>query len=293
MDNLVTLLKSHWYYVLGAVIGIWLVLKLIRGSSSASSSNSGSSVAGSSITYPSTNANDAAIQVAQIQAQSNAASDQIALSQAVNLAQIQEHATENTNSADVSIAGIKAANALAITNSNNSAAVQINGQNQVTAINGQNTSLAATENTNATKLAAYGIQANVMNNQITAASQVAQTAITANSTVQQTYINDQAKLNSQYMTTQATNLQSVLAEVARSGGFNSQHGGANSTAAVAAVLNPSQAGIASLGASNADGTIDKPQGIAGILASIGQMFGGSSTSASGATAGTGLGVIFS
>ncbi|HEY1212708.1 MAG TPA: hypothetical protein VGE93_03655, partial [Bryobacteraceae bacterium] len=245
-------LKTHLVWVIGIVAGLWLLTRLIGSKASAGANVSMPS--GTSITYGGTNANDAAVQVAQLTQQSQMAAAQLAGNVAIQQTTIAAAAAADTNKTNLQLAQTQAANALAITNSNNAVAMQVtNNQTAVQMLQSYNqkdvatlqsnnallalfntnaTSLAGLRDTNASKLAAYGIQAQVANNQTAALAQIAMAQIGADAGAQQTYLQQQAALRSQYMNLQYSELQSVLLEVSKSGNFNSEHGGANSVAAV-------------------------------------------------------------
>src|SRR4051812_42481417 len=100
-------LKHHWYWVVGIAVGLWILMKMIG--SQASAGASVSTPSGSQIIYGGTNANDAALQVAQINAQTSTAGAQIAAGQAVQLAQYAVQANQDTQSANVAVTNITAA----------------------------------------------------------------------------------------------------------------------------------------------------------------------------------------
>lgn len=280
-------LKEHWILAAGAVIGFFVLIKLLGRNSTAGGNATGPG--GTQVVYGGTNANDAAVQVAQLNSQSQLAAQQIAGSIAVQQGTLALAAQKDTNATDLSIEQVKAANALAITNSNNQlglAQAQIGGNvalaqtaaardvaltqanNALTlGLDTNETNLAALRDTNATKLRAYSIQGQVVNNQTNALRDIAVTQTMADASTQQKYIDARTQLQSEYMSTQQSELNSLLGS--SSFDLKSQHGGANSEAALAAILNPAAAGVASVGASAADTTIDAPQNNAAIIGAIG------------------------
>lgn len=125
-------IRERWYIVLGILIGLWLLLKLVGNKTPASSSAATASPSGTSVVYSGTNANDAAVQVAQLQAQSTLAGQQISGALAVQQAQIAEDAAANANATNIQLEQIKGANALNITNANNAVSLAVsNNQTQV------------------------------------------------------------------------------------------------------------------------------------------------------------------
>lgn len=247
-------LKAHWYWVVGAVIGLWLALKLFKAAGSSTSAGANvSTPTGTQIVYGGTNANDAAVQVAQMQAQSQLAAQQIAAGQSVDVAKIALAATQVNDSTDLQKTQVLAANALAITNSNNNTAViQSNNQTEVQlrtadfgyqlGVNTNATNLAALENTNAAKLASYGIQAQVVNNQIDAARDVSIAQIGAEASVANTLTAAQLQAQQMQATTQQKQLDTV-AGLIYSGKLNKGGaGGQNQIAVLNSVINPATAG---------------------------------------------------
>jgi len=251
-------LKQRWYWIAGALIALWIFVKIVGKSASGGANVTGPS--GTQVVYGGTNANDAAVQVAQLQNQSALAAANIAASQAVQIATLSEHATESTNAANidiahtnatanVSIANIQASNALAITNSNNTAGVlisnnntalgmvQSNNQAQV-AIDAAAKNLEAIKNTNDAKLAAYGIQAAVVNNTTNAYRDIAlgeqgvQTAA-----VKAASQSDAQRLSLQQQIAQMTYQLEASGQLNKGG-----EGGVNQVAVWNALLNPASAG---------------------------------------------------
>lgn len=174
-------IQQRWYWFAGAAVGIWLVSKLL----SSGAETSGATVpAGTAITYTGTTANDAAVQVAQLANQSQLAGASIAMQQALGLGAIAAEVQKDTNAANVAVTQTQARAALDIANSNNTAAMR-SSDNALTlglaqteyayylGIDTNRTNLQALEDTNATQLKAYGIQANVANNQIGALRDIA------------------------------------------------------------------------------------------------------------------------
>lgn len=266
-------LKAHWYWVLGAVIGLWIALKLFKSAGSSSVGANVSTPTGTNVIYGGTNANDAAVQAASIQAQTELAGQQIAAVQAVNLATIAYKANADSEASDLQKTQVLAANALAITNSNNQTAViQSNNQTSVQLTTAQlgyqlgtttaqlgyqlgldtnAANLAALKDTNSTKLAAYGIQANVVNNQVNAARDVSVAQINAN---ESTYaILTAAQIQEQQMAENSRQQQvNTVAGLIASGALNKGgEGGVNQVAALTTVLNPASAGSADAAAAGA------------------------------------------
>src|SRR3569833_684542 len=95
-------LKQRWYWIAGALIALYIFFRIVGKSASGGANVTGPS--GTQVVYGGTNANDAAVQVAQLQNQSVLAAANLAASQAVQIATLSEHATENTNAANIDIA---------------------------------------------------------------------------------------------------------------------------------------------------------------------------------------------
>lgn len=284
-------LKHRWYLVVGALVGVWIVIKLMGSGSSGSTTSSATIPAGVGITYTGTNANDAAVQVAQLQNQSSLAGMQIAAAQAGQLATLAEHATESTNAANVSIAGITTsgkvsiagidagaamrasdnATALGIVQSNNGKAVSIKQANDayLLGLDTNATNLKALVNSNATQLAGYGLQSQVANNQIAALENIAIATSGDAAKVQTSAITAQQQLLAQQLSNQAT----VAADTYRlvsSGQLNKGgSGGTNQVAAWNAAVNPSSAASGNAASATvAYGQATSSQ-IAGIITAIG------------------------
>lgn len=253
-------LKEKWYWILGGLLGVWIVMKLMgHSSSSAALSNTGydpyQAYSNPSVITATTNA-DAGLQVAQINAQSGLAAQQIAAASAVNLAQIAEKATENTNAANVSVAGINAnrdvtlgnqAMQLGIVNSNNQlSAIQNTNATQLGITQSNNVAqVAEVQNTNAAKLAAYGIQAGVVSQQISSAQAVALAETQAQKDVQLSTL--QTIHQSQVDQINAQNHQyDVVQNLLGSGAINLNHGTSSveqaNLNALLALLHPSSVG---------------------------------------------------
>jgi len=251
-------LKQRWYWIAGALIALYIFFRIVGKSASGGANVTGPS--GTQVVYGGTNANDAAVQVAQLQSQTALAAANIAAGQAIQIANLQEHATENTNAANidiahtnatanVSIANIQAANALAITNSNNTAGVLISNNNTALGMVQSNNqaqvamdqaakNLEAIKNTNDAKLAAYGIQAAVVNNTTNAYRDIAlgeqgvQTAA-----VKAVSQSDAQRLSLQQQIAQMTYQLEASGQLNKGG-----EGGVNQVAVWNALLNPGSAG---------------------------------------------------
>jgi hypothetical protein len=269
VNNVEAVLKEKWYWILGGLAGIWLLFKLL-GSSASSAGSSATVPAGVAVQYTGTTANDAAIQVAQLQNQSALAAQQIAMSQAVEQAQIALSATKDTNATNLGLAETQGRYALAITNNNNEAAkhasdnatglgiVQSNNSATVAITQANNAyalgvdtnaaNLKALENSNATQLAAYSIQGQVAQKQIEALSTVAQTVSNNSALVQTTAIQSAAELQAQRIAEQ----KQIVADtynLERSGQLNKGgSGGQNQVSVWNAVLNPASAATGDLSA---------------------------------------------
>jgi hypothetical protein len=252
-------LKAHWTWVAGIVGGLWLLSKLLGSSKNVSAGANVSTPAGVAVTYGGTNANDAAVQVAQINAQSGAAQAQVAGNIAVQQAQLAQLANQDTQTANMHIADVQSAAALAITNSNNAVSLRVT-DNQTTlglaqvagardvglaqiagardvAITQSNNALVLGVNTNATNLAGYGIQAQVVNNQTAALTQIALAQTSAAQAVQSQYLSNQA----QALANQSQ-LMGETYSLEASGQFNKGgEGGVNQVAAWGALTNPGSA----------------------------------------------------
>lgn len=353
MNNVVEWGKKHWYIVAGALVGLWLLLKVVGKDTATSATQTGPM--GTSITYGGTNASDAAVQVAQLQANSNVAAQSVAGALAVQQSQIALEATKDTNATNITLAGIQGANALAITNSNNAVAMRVSDNttaaavskaqfdyltagvqysayrdvgvatagatrdvgiaqanasrdvgvaqagasrdvgiasanasrdaaiskalydyygllstNQtyrdVTTIQSNNT-LAAVKDTNATQLAAYGIQAGVVNNQTAALRDIAITASNNDRMVQTSYIDTQGRIQAGQIANQSQ-LIDLTYQLERSGQFNKGgEGGVNQVAVWNALINPSSAASGNVAAAEA-ARVSSSQ-LANIIASIG------------------------
>lgn len=302
MEGAWELIKSRWYWFVGGLIGLWLVSKFIHSSSSASGTSDASTPAGVAVSYAGTNANDAAIQVAQTQAQSTLAAQQIAGNIAVQQAQIAQQAQAESDASNIQLAGVQGQYGLAIANSNNAAAVaQANDAMQLGIVQSNNSTtlgvaqsgdaaqvamtqandafqlgenanaaqLAAVQNTNATQLAAYGIQAQVANNQTAALESIATTVSNNAAQVQTTALNDATAIQTKQLTNQATVINDTYA-LTSSGAFNKGgEGGTNQVAAWNALINPASASSGDT-ASAAVGTAQATSTqIAGIIAALG------------------------
>lgn len=132
-------LKSKWYWIVGGIVGLYLAMKLFSSRSSSGTATVSGTDPYAAYSSPSVIANtqstDAALQIAQIQANSGIATAQIAGNQAIQQATIAEHANENTNAANVNIAQIQSAQALAVTNSNNAVAMHVSDNNLALGLN--------------------------------------------------------------------------------------------------------------------------------------------------------------
>lgn len=278
--------KEHWYFVVGGVIALWVLMKLMA--SKASVGANVSTPGGTSMILGGTNANDAAVQVAQIQAQSGLAASQIASNQAQQVAAYSVQANSDTvlgnvamnrdamtaqmaiavtngsrdvaiaqagDTAAVQVAGINAGRdvaiagsqvqqaqyALDISNSNNAASMHISDNATLLGVNTNQTNLAAVQDHNATQLAAYGIQAQVVNNQTAAYRDVAVNAQNNNAQIQMNAINTAGAIEQQQLNNQSQ-LQNMTYSLEASGVFNK--GGAGGTSQVAAwnaLINPASA----------------------------------------------------
>lgn len=304
--------KEHWYWVAGVAIGLWVLLKLVG--SKASAGANVSTPGGTQMILGGANANDAAVQVAQIQAQSGLAASQIASNQAQQIAAYSVQANADTtagnvamnrdamsaqmaiaitngsrdvavaqagDTAAVQVAGINASRdvaisgsqiqqaqyALAISNSNNAAAMHVSDNATMLGINSNQTSLAAVQDKNATELAAYGIQAQVVNAQTNAYRDIATNAQNNNASIQMNAINTSGAIAQQQLDNQSQ-LQNMTYSLEASGVFNKGGaGGASQVSAWNALINPQSAGagdaaVAQVATAQANST-------AGIISAIG------------------------
>lgn len=233
-------LKEHWYWLVGLVLGLWVFMKLVGNKASAGASVS--TPTGSQIIYGGTNANDAAVQAAQINAQTQVAGAQIAAGQAVQMAQFAVQQNQDTQTANVAIANVQGQYGLAVTNSNNNAAMHVSDNATLLGINANDTNLAAVQDSNATKLAAYGIQAQVVNTQTNAYRDIAQTQSNNNASVSLSAINAAHDIEREQVANQER-LQQQTFDLERYGIFNKGGaGGAEQLAAWNALVNPASAG---------------------------------------------------
>lgn len=291
-------LRAHWYWVVGLVVGLWVLMKMVGSKTSAGANLS--TPAGTSITYGGTNANDAAIQAAQINGQTQLAGAQIAANQAATLAQYSVQANQDTQVANVQISGItagrdvqiaqyttsaavamnaatQAANmdiahtqgqfALDTTNSNNAAFMHVSDNATLLGVNTNQTNLAAVQDSNAAKLAAYTIQGQVVNNQTNAFRDIALTTSNNATQVQLDGIDKAAGIAQGQLNNQA-DLQRMTFDLERYGVLNKGgEGGVNQLAAWNALINPASAASGDMAAANT--SIQYSGQITGIIGALG------------------------
>lgn len=299
-------IKAHWTWAVGIVAGLWLLSRMLGSKTTAVGANV-TTPTGTSVVYGGTNANDAAVQVAQLSAQTQLAQAQVSGNLAVQQAQIAQLANQDTQAANMHIADVQSAAALQITNSNNAVSLrvtdnqtqlglaQVNAAAAIAAVQAQygsqtaiaqaqyssaaqiaaaqygaEASIAQTSadlqlglNYNATQLAAYGIQANVVNNQNAALTQIAQAQINSNTQIQSQYLNNQAQALSNQ-----SQLMNETYSLEASGVFNKGgEGGVNQVAAWGALTNPGSAAAGDAAAA-ATAAASSSQ-ISGIITSLG------------------------
>lgn len=281
-------LKRHWTWAVGIVAGLWVLSKLLGKSTTAVGANL-SMPTGTSVVYGGTNANDAAIQVAQLTAQTQLAQAQVAGNLSVQQAQLAAQANQDTQTANVEIADIQAAHALAISNNQTTlglAQVKYGSETTIAqarygseaaiaqAQYGAAVSIAQTQadvalgmNYNATQLAAFGIQAGVVQNQTDALRQIALAQSQSNTEVQMAYLSNQA----QVINNQAQLIEDTYA-LERAGVFNrGGEGGVNQVAAWGAIINPGSAAAGDIAA--AQTAVGSSTQIGDIISSIGDAAG--------------------
>lgn len=282
-------LKKHWTWAVGIVAGLWLLSKLVGSSKTTAVGANVTTPSGVAVSYGGTNANDAAVQVAQLQAQNTLAQTQISGNLAVEQAKIAAQANLDTQNANVDVAGIQAANALAISNGNNAVAMRVSDNgltlglaqaqySSATAIAqagyGAAASIAQTNadvtlglNYNATQLAAYGIQSQVANHQTDALTQIAVAQSSANRDVQLAYLGDQAQV--------INNQSQLIADtyaLERSGQLNKGgEGGVNQVAVWNSLTNPGSAAAGDAAAAST--AVASASQISGIISSLGGAVG--------------------